>query len=294
MRKAFASAILANCNHDDYFFLTGDLGFMALEEVRAAFGSRFVNVGVAEQNMIGVAAGLAKDNLKVIVYSIAPFCYARPFEQIRNDLCLGALPVCLVGNGGGYAYGPMGPTHHALEDCAAMGALGVRVLVPAFDEDVAPLLAEVRRPTYLRLGFDARPPGTSVPQYAAWREILPGEQGAIAALGPLAGVAWRALADMPAENRPALWAVSEFDEASIPARFWQQVDDRPLYVLEEHVAHGGLGMHLALAMVKQGVRCRALVHRHALGYPTGRFGSQEFHRVQCGLDAASIQRMVTG
>lgn len=293
MRKAFAAGVLANWNHDDCFFLTGDLGFMALEEVRLAFGERFINVGVAEQNMIGVAAGLAKENLKVIAYSIAPFCYARPFEQIRNDLCLGGLPVCLVGNGGGYAYGHMGPTHHALEDCAAMGALGVRVLVPAFDEDIVPLLAEIRRPTYLRLGYDARPAGAPVPQYAAWREIMPGEQGAIAALGPMAGVAWQALADIPASDRPALWAVSEFDENSIPSRFWQQIAGRPLYVLEEHVAYGGLGMHLALAMVRQGASCRDLIHRHALGYPTGRFGSQQFHRAQCGLDAASIRRMVT-
>src|SRR5215813_12665716 len=114
MRNAFASAVMAKCIDDRCFFLTGDLGFMALEEVRSAFGERFVNLGVAEQNMIGVAAGLAREGMRVFAYSIAPFCYARPYEQIRNDICLGKLPVCLVGNGGGYAYGHMGPTHHAL------------------------------------------------------------------------------------------------------------------------------------------------------------------------------------
>jgi transketolase len=293
MRKAFADAVLAQCNREDWFFLTGDLGFMALEEVQAAFGPRFVNAGVAEQNMVGVAAGLARESLRVIVYSIAPFCYARPFEQIRNDLCLGRLPVCLVGNGGGYAYGHMGPTHHALEDCAAMNALGVRVLVPAFDDDLPALLGRLEKPTYLRLGYDARPAGQSVPAYAPWREILPGKRGAIAALGPLAGLAWQGLADMDVEDRPAVWAVCEFDAAAIPSEFLAQVAGQPLYVLEEHVAQGGLGMHLALALTSRGLAAARFVHRPALGYPTGRYGSQAFHRAQCGLDAPSIRKMVT-
>ncbi|WP_241047548.1 transketolase family protein [Achromobacter xylosoxidans] len=292
MRKAFASAILAHSHRDDFFFLTGDLGFMALEEIQAAFGERFVNAGVAEQNMVGVAAGLARENLQVVVYSIAPFCYARPFEQIRNDLRLGNLPVCLVGNGGGYAYGHMGPTHHALEDCAAMNALGVRVLVPAFDEDLPSLLEHFGTTTYLRLGYDAKPAGQMAPEYAPWREVLSGECGAIAALGPLAGIAWQALADLPKNARPSVWAVCEFNNEAIPARFLGQIAGKPLYVLEEHVAQGGLGMNLAFTLVERGLAVEKLVHRPALGYPTGRFGSQNFHRAQCGLDGSSIRAMV--
>ncbi len=293
MRNAFSTAVVAHCNHEDCFFLTGDLGFMALEEVKAAFGTRFVNTGVAEQNMVGVAAGLAREGFRVFVYSIAPFCYARPFEQIRNDVCLANLPVCLVGNGGGYAYGYMGPTHHALEDCAAMAALGVRVLAPAFDEDLPSLLSDLQSPTYLRLGYDVRPNGAEVPLYAPWREVLSGEQGAIAALGPLAGVAWQALESLPAIARPSVWAVSEFDTNEIPEEFWVQVTGSELYVLEEHVAAGGLGMHLALAMARRGVHLSKFVHRYALGYPTGRFGSQGFHRAQCGLDVNGVRTMIS-
>lgn len=267
---------------------------MALEDVQFAFGSRFVNVGVAEQNMIGVAAGLARESLRVIVYSIAPFCYARPFEQIRNDLCLGNLPVCLVGNGGGYAYGHMGPTHHALEDCAAMNALGVKVLVPAFDDDLPALLHRLDAPTYLRLGRDVRPVGQAVPIYAPWREVLPGGCGAVAALGPLAGAAWQALADLHVDARPSVWAVCEFSDTEIPARFLDQISTGPLYVLEEHVAQGGLGMNLALSLAARGLAAVRFVHRPALGYPTGRFGSQAFHRAQCGLDTPSIRSMVIG
>lgn len=294
MRNAFATTIISQCNKDDYFFLTGDLGFMALEEVKAAFGSRFINMGVSEQNMVGVAAGLAREGFKVIVYSIAPFCYARPFEQIRNDICLAKLPVCLVGNGGGYAYGHMGPTHHALEDCAAMNALGVRVLAPAFDEDIPTMLAELSSPTYLRLGYDVRPKNAEVPQYAAWRQVLNGEQGAIAALGPLAGVAWQALVNLPATERPSVWAVTEFTDDRIPEQFWVQVEGKRLFVTEEHVAAGGLGMHVALAMARLGIHVSSFIHRHALGYPTGRFGSQAFHRAQSGLDADGVRAMILG
>jgi transketolase len=293
MRNAFAAAVIAQRDRDDLFFLTGDLGFMALESVRDAFGSRFINAGVAEQNMVGVAAGLAREGFRVIVYSIAPFCYARPFEQIRNDLCLSGLPVCLVGNGGGYAYGHMGPTHHALEDCAAMAALGVRVLVPAFDDDLPTLLADIGSPTYLRLGYDARPAGTTPPPFAPWRQLLPGDAGACAALGPLAGVAWQAFADLPEAERPAVWAVSEPSPDLIPAAFLARAQGRALYVAEEHVAAGGIGMQVALAMQRAGLASAWFVHRHALGYPSGRFGSQAFHRAECGLDVAGLRRMLS-
>lgn len=292
MRNSFAKSVIASCNQDDCIFLTGDLGFMALEELKKSFGPRFINAGVAEQNMIGVCAGLARRGFKVFAYSIAPFCYARPFEQIRNDICLGSLPVFLVGNGGGYAYGHMGPTHHALEDCAAMNALGVRVLVPAFDEDISSMLRQWSSPTYLRLGLDVRPKNTTVPEYSSWRQVLPGDKGAIAALGPLAGLAWQALQNVSVANRPSVWAVTEFNDKNIPKEFWQQVSGNRIFVIEEHVASGGLGMHISLAMVQRCIQASNFVHRYALGYPSDRFGSQDFHRGQCGLDIDGIRTMI--
>ncbi len=139
MRKVFCDSMVELAKDERYFFLTGDLGFMALEPLREALGDRFMNAGVAEQNMVSVAAGMARVGAKPWVYSIAPFCYARPFEQIRNDLCLNRLGVRLVGNGGGYAYGSMGSTHHALEDYGVLLTLpGMRAYVPAFDADIRP------------------------------------------------------------------------------------------------------------------------------------------------------------
>ncbi|MDX2506498.1 MAG: transketolase [Gammaproteobacteria bacterium] len=294
MRNTFAAEVVSHCNNDDTFFLTGDLGFMALEDVRDAFGTRFINVGVAEQNMIGVAAGLAKEGNKVFTYSIAPFSYARPFEQIRNDICPAKLPVCIVGNGGGYAYGHMGPTHHALEDCAVMTALGVRVLVPAFNEDISEMIKGITSPSYLRLGYDERPKNTEVPGYAPWRQILRGENGNLIALGPLAGVAWQAFVASDIQDRPSIWAVTELAMDYVPTDFWADVEKKKLFVIEEHVAAGGLGMSIALTMLQLGVSASEFSHRFALGYPTGRYGSQAFHRAQCGLDVDGVRSMVMG
>lgn len=293
MRNTFAEEVISQ-RDDDTFFLTGDLGFMALEEVKAAFGDHFLNVGVAEQNMIGVAAGLAREGNKVFAYSIAPFCYARPFEQIRNDLCFANLPVCIVGNGGGYAYGYMGPTHHALEDCAAMSALGVRVLVPAFNEDISTMLEGITSPTYLRLGYDVRPENTEVPEYAPWRKILNGGNGILLALGPLAGVAWEAFINFPFEDRPAIWVVTELSVKGLPDKFISEVAEKNLFVVEEHVVAGGLGMNLAFAMVKLKINVSDFVHHYARGYPSGRFGSQAFHRAESGLDVDGMRSMVKG
>ena len=127
---------LANKNNK-IIFLTGDLGFMALEKLRDKLKEKFINAGIAEQNMIGVAAGMASEGLIPWVYSIAPFCYARPFEQIRNDVSFHNLPVKLLGNGGGYGYGVMGATHHAIEDYGILLTLtNFSIFIPCFNEDI--------------------------------------------------------------------------------------------------------------------------------------------------------------
>src|SRR6266851_2115208 len=163
MRNAFCSALVALSAEKAFVFFTGDLGFMALEPLQRAMAGRFINAGVAEQNMISVAAGAASVGEQCWVYSIAPFLYGRPFEQIRNDVCLHDFDVKLVGNGGGYGYGVMGATHHAIEDYGVLcGLQNMRVHVPAFADDVAPILARMAadpHPAYLRLGRCEKPKG---------------------------------------------------------------------------------------------------------------------------------------
>ncbi len=178
MRNALSSALVPCAENPDFVFLTGDLGFNALEPLRDRLGDRFVNAGVSEQNMVSVAAGLARCGWRPWVYSIAPFLYARPLEQIRNDVCLHGLPVVFVGNGGGYGYGVMGATHHALEDYGILLTLkGLHAFIPAFAEDVSPVIQKLlgfAHPAYLRLGRDEKPGGFPAPAYAPWRKLMDG------------------------------------------------------------------------------------------------------------------------
>ena len=156
MRRQLCDALVARSRSvNDMIFLTGDVGFNTLEPLQEAMGERFINAGVAEQNMVGVAAALAAQELEVWIYSIAPFLYARSFEHIRNDICFHQLPVKLIGSGGGYGYGVLGPTHHAIDDYGALLTMpGMSVLVPAFDEDVEAVVTRAASspgPTYLRI-----------------------------------------------------------------------------------------------------------------------------------------------
>jgi transketolase len=297
MRRRFSDAIAALAGDPTLAFLTGDLGFMALEPVRDALGTRFLNAGVAEQNMISVAAGLARTGLRPWAYSIAPFLYARPFEQVRNDVCLHHLPVRLVGNGGGYGYGVMGATHHALEDYGALLTLdAMTVLVPAFGADVAPAVTRAHSlpgPSYLRLGLAEEPAGSDIPAFAPWRRVVDGDGPVVLACGPIAGTLLAPLRDRPEAMRPRLWVVSELPFAALPPEFLDDLRDADrLVVVEEHVAHGGVGQAVALALAKVGATPSRVDHRHALGYPSGRYGSQKWHRAECGLDAPSLLALV--
>lgn len=157
MRTAFIEALFAAAEHDErIWLLTGDLGYSVLEPFARRFPERYVNVGVAEQNMTGVAAGLALTDKVVFTYSIANFPTLRCLEQIRNDVCFHGANVKIVAVGGGLAYGPQGYTHHAVEDLAVMRALpNMTVLAPG--DPVEARLAtravvDWPGPCYLRLG----------------------------------------------------------------------------------------------------------------------------------------------
>jgi transketolase len=277
-----------------YVFLTGDLGFGALEPLEQALGPRFINAGVAEQNMVGAAAGLASAGWQAWAYSIAPFIYARPFEQVRNDVCLQNRDVKLVGNGGGYGYGSMASSHHALEDYGSLlGLQHMRAYIPAFAEDVSalvPHLASSPGPAYLRLGRDEKPVGWAPPAYAPWRLLLDGAGPVLVAVGPLAGPLAGALLALPPASRPQLWALSELPLISAPpAELLTSLELRQhLCVVEEHVAQGGAGAALALHLALAGRVPRRFDLACAQGYLSGTYGSQAFHRLENGLDAPSV------
>jgi transketolase len=299
MRLLFSKALLDHCQDPDFVFLTGDLGFMALENLRDGAKDRFINAGVAEQNMVSVAAGLARSGLKPWVYSIASFVYARPFEQIRNDVCLHGLPVFLVGNGGGYAYGVMGATHHALEDYGVLlGLSRMKVYVPVFAEDVAVAVGRILQqtgPAYLRLGRDEKPKDFPLPVYAPWRRVLVGKGATLLMVGPLAGSICAASMTLPESQRPSAWILSEmpFAPSEIPPDFLADIRrSQRLIVIEEHGVQGSAGTQLAHALSILGAVPPRFTHRFALGYPSGYYGSQNYHRKESGLDVDSILELL--
>lgn len=298
MRQVFCEGLVAEAGLPEFVFLTGDLGFKALEPLQDAMGPRFINAGISEQNMISVAAGLARSGLRPWTYSIAPFLYARPFEQIRNDVCFHNLPVILVGNGGGYGYGVMGSSHHALEDYGCLLTLpNMRAFVPAFDSDVRamiPKLMQCEGPAYLRLGLSEEPKGWPVPAYAPWRKLLSGSGAVLAGAGPLAGSILTALEKLEESARPEVWLVTELPIAKLPDEFILSVRrTRRLIAVEEHTAHGGFGQMLIHSLAAMGEAPDTFIHKHALGYVSGLYGSQKFHRAECGLDPASIVAAVS-
>lgn len=121
MRNVFIEELVAQAEIDENIVLiVGDLGYSVVEPFASKFPSRFINAGVAEQNMMGLAAGMASEGLQVFVYSIANFPTFRCAEQIRNDVAYHGLPVTVVAVGGGVAYGNLGYSHHAIQDYALL------------------------------------------------------------------------------------------------------------------------------------------------------------------------------
>lgn len=157
MRTAFIKTLEELAAKDKkIFFMTGDLGFSVVEEFQRKFPDQFLNAGIAEQNMIGMAAGLALSGRTVFAYSIANFPTLRPMEQVRNDVCYHEANVKIISVGSGLHYGGLGYTHHALEDLGIMRMLpGMVVLAPG-DTVEAELatraIATYKGPCYMRLG----------------------------------------------------------------------------------------------------------------------------------------------
>lgn len=295
MRNTLCKGLVELYKESPYIFFTGDLGFMALEDLQNTMKERFINAGVAEQNMITVAAGVASMGLQTWVYSIAPFVYARPFEQIRNDICMHNFDVKLVGNGGGYAYGSMGSTHHALEDYGILLTLqNMKVFIPAFSEDIYPMIKKMSKnnsPSYIRLGKCEKPESLVLPYYSGWRKVLEGDQYAMIIIGPLAGGIIAKLMTLEVKYRPEVWIVTELpiEKQNVPNEFLNTIArTKKLQVIEEHVAQGSAGQALAHYLLSENIEIKKYEHFCAKGYPSGYYGSQSFHREECGIDPETI------
>jgi transketolase len=262
--------------------LTGDLGFMVLEDFQARFPDRFINCGAAEQNMVGVATGLAEAGMVPFVYSIATFSSLRPYEFIRNGPALHGLPVRVVGIGGGFEYGHNGVTHFALEDYAVMRAQpGITTVAPADADQARAALratADLRQPIYFRIGKRPDPlPGLDA-RFELGRMVTlrEGADGAIIAVGAVAHEAVRA-ADLLAEQgiQVSVGVVSSFNPSPTDDLVELLAEAPIALTVEAHYLNGGLGSFAAETIAEQGLGCR-LLRAGVDAMPAGEAGSQEY------------------
>lgn len=295
MRNAFVDELVALAEVDErVMLLTGDLGFMVLEEFQQRFPERFVNCGAAEQNMVGVATGLAEAGFVPFVYSIATFSALRPYEFIRNGPALHDLPVRIVGVGGGFDYGHNGITHFALEDYAVMRTQpSIATIAPADAPQARAALratADLPGPAYFRVskrgdelpGLDGR--------FALGRlELLrDGPDVAILAIGSIAHEAVAAaglLAERGIDATVAL--VSSFNPSPVQ-EIAALLDDMPAALtVEAHYRNGGLGSLVAETIAERGNRCR-LLRAGVARMPGGETGSQFYLEDRHSLTAPHL------
>jgi transketolase len=301
MRNAFIRGLTALAGRDDRVaLLTGDLGFKIFDDFARRFPGRFINAGVAEANMAGVAAGMAMDGLRPFTYSITPFATLRCFEQIRNDVCYHNLPVTIVGVGGGFAYGPNGATHHALEDIAVMRTLpNLTVVCPGdpVEAELAVLqIGAQTGPVYLRLGRAGDPVVHQHPpefRIGSAITLQPGSDCVLISTGGILSVAMEAAGLLRAASIQArvvnMHTVKPLDSATLAQCCKQNV---PVFTIEEHSQAGGLGSAIGEWLCEHQVSCRLNLIA-ASGHFAHRSGSQNFLRAQEGLTAAQVARRVT-
>lgn len=247
MRTAFINALMGIADRDKrIFLLCGDLGYSVLEPFAQKFPDRFINVGIAEQNMTGIAVGLAFEGYTVFTYSIGNFPTLRAMEQIRYDVCYHNANVKIVAVGGGFAYGPLGPSHHATEEMGMLRILpNLSVCAPGdpFETTmITELISQISTPCYLRLGKAGEPNIHKNDIHFEWGEMIPvisGKNKLIISTGSMLSYAHSFILE---NNLPwSLWSapfVKPIDHSMLikASKTYENI-----ITIEEHQAMGGFG-----------------------------------------------------
>lgn len=297
MRGAFFKTLTALADADPRINLVvGDLGFGVVEPFAKRFPDRFLNVGVAEQNMTGVAVGMALCGKVVFTYSIANFPTLRCLEQIRNDACYHNANVKVVAVGGGLAYGALGMTHHATEDLAIMRSLpGMAVVAPGDPreaEAATRAIASHPGPCYLRLGRAGEPvvhPGPIDFTLGQALTVREGRDLTLISTGGMLETAVKVADDLAKDRLQArllsMHTVKPLDEGAV---LRAATETRAVFTLEEHSVLGGLGSAVAEILAESGELPRPFKRLALPSAFAAHVGSQEFLRKQYGLSAESI------
>lgn len=285
-----------NAGVDDprVYFITGDYGHAKTEEFRKNFGNRYFNAGIAEQNILGMAAGLALSGMKVFVYSIVPFVTLRCYEQIKIDVCDQNVDVTIIGGGEGFAYGDAGPTHYAIEDIGALRLLpNMKVVCPANPLETRQLMQQVIKvggPTYVRIGRGKEPnPEKEYEVMLGKATVLrAGKDVTVISTGTIATEALRAADILAGKGIDVevlnMHTIKPLDVDAIRER---AADGKAIVTLEEHNVIGGLGG--AVAEVLAEMPAKVLFKRFGVQdkWP-GVVGSQAYLRDHEGISAQKI------
>lgn len=300
MRTAFIETLLEAAREDDRIVLVvGDLGFGVVTKFRDELPQQFVNAGVAEQNMMGIAAGLALSGRVVFAYSIANFPVMRCLEQIRNDVCYHNVAVRIVPVGGGLAYGALGPSHHATEDMAVVRALPNLTVIAPGDPVETQLatqsLVDLAGPAYLRLGRAGEPlVHEKVPSFSLGRaiKVREGHDACLISTGGMlynALLAAKRLSTRGIEARVlSMHTIKPIDVAAVVAAARTEA----VFTIEEHSVIGGLGSAVAEVLLESDTRPRHFKRIGLDGSFTSIVGDQSYLLGRYGLDEAGIARTV--
>lgn len=298
MRDAFIAELMEMAERDPSIMLiTGDLGFGVLNAYVERFPHQFLNAGVAEQNMTGLAAGLALEGHKVYTYSIGNFTTLRCLEQLRNDVCYHDADVTAVAVGGGFSYGQLGMSHFATEDLAILRALpNMTVVAPSDPWETRVLtrqMAAAPGPKYLRL--DKGKAGLTADEgdvaLGKVRTIRDGKALTIVTIGAILSEALKAADALAADGIDArILSVHTLKPLEAAPLVAAARETGAIVCVEEHNVVGGLASAVAQLCLEQGAAPKAF---RAVGlgdlYPTI-VGDQDYLRAAYGMDAAAIAK----
>lgn len=291
MRNAFVSELVALAEvHPHVALVVGDLGYSVIEPFADRFPDRFINAGVAEQNMMGLAAGMASEGYHVFTYSIANFPTFRCAEQIRNDVAYHKLPVTVVAVGGGVAYGALGYSHHAVQDYALLRVMpDMLIAAPGDPMEVRACMRYLVAnpgPSYLRLckageeSFHMAPPAVAPGEWLTIREG--GREGAIVSTGAALGAAM-AWARQPEFENASVFSVPLWSMADKQSQVKHLRERRTVMAVEDHLPDGGFGSWLLEAKATDpSVQC-SISLRALSADVCGTVGSQQVLNALGGL-----------
>jgi len=296
MRGAFVRTLTELAERDPrILLLTGDLGYTVVEPFCEKWPDRFFNVGVAEQNMVGLATGLAEAGFIPFVYSIATFASLRPYEFIRNGPILHQFPVRIVAVGGGFEYGTGGATHHGLEDVGVMRTQpGMTLITPADHKQArAALLAtwDLSDPIYYRLGKDDK---TTIPGLGGHFElgraqlIREGADLLIISMGSITSEAVAAAEALSTQDMAcAVMVVASLNPAPVDDLAEALARFRLVLTVEAHYLVGGVGSLVSEVVAERGLNCQ-VIRCGVKTMPDGISGSQNYLRHKHGLSSKML------